>query len=196
MARRSPSRRTPRTADVPAQPSARASQRPPGALGFLLRFVAMVAVFYVLTFVPTFREKLFPAYLRTLASISATALPPLEPDVTAAGSAIMSPRFAIDIRAGCDALEPMALLVAGVFAAPVRWRLRLIGAAAGVGLLFVANIARIVGLFIAGVHAPRTFQFLHLDVGQALFVFLAVLIWLAWAMWAVRRSPELRHGDG
>lgn len=191
MARQQPTPNPDRAPEAAARPSRRRDGG--GGVRFLIKFVVAVAVFYAISFLPWFREHVFPAYLRQLASISAAILPAMEPDVTSAGSTVTSPRFAIDIRAGCDALEPMALLVAGVLAAPVRWKLRLVGVLGGVGVLFLANIGRIVGLFVAGVHAPRAFSFLHLDVGQALFVFLAVVLWLGWALWAARRSPELQH---
>ena len=86
------------------------------------------------------------------------------------------------------------LLLAGVFAFPASWRAKLVGAAAGVTLLMVLNLIRIISLFYIGVYWPKMFETAHIEVWQALFVGLTLLLWLGWA-WQVMRHPEPRDQD-
>jgi len=47
---------------------------------------------------------------------------------------------------------------------------------------------RIISLFLCAVHWKSAFNIMHLDVWQALFIFLAILFWALWAAWAVKRQ--------
>lgn len=111
----------------------------------------------------------------------------------ASGGSILSPRFSVSIKQGCDALEPIVLYAAGVLAAPFALRRRIIGLLAGSSLLLLMNMVRIVSLFYTGLHYPRLFETMHMVVWQALFIFLAVVLWIRWALWATRPAPTTIH---
>jgi exosortase/archaeosortase family protein len=69
-------------------------------------------------------------------------------------SAISSNRFSIRIDWGCDGSEPLALFVAAVLAFPAPFRRKIPGILLGTAILAVANLARVVSLFLAGFISP------------------------------------------
>jgi exosortase/archaeosortase family protein len=126
-------------------------------------------------------------YLNLNASVSGALLNFLGQDVIVSGRAVSSPQVSLLIERGCDAIHPSALFVSAVVAFPVALRAKLLGAAGGVALLMIANLIRIISLFYIKIHFPRAFDMMHVEVWQALFIFVAVLLWLLWAAWAERK---------
>ena len=55
----------------------------------------------------------------------------------------------------------------------------------GTVCLMVLNLARIISLFYVRKHFPSVFEVMHVDVWQTLFVLLAILFWILWAIRAV-----------
>ena len=84
-------------------------------------------------------------------------------------------------------MEPAALFISAVLASPVSWGSRLLAAVVGTALLLTINLIRIISLFLCAVHWRSAFDVMHLDVWQALFIFLAIFLWAIWAAWAVKR---------
>lgn len=147
-------------------------------LGLLLLFGFMRTEF--------FRETVAPASLELNASFAAAILSLLGEQAVASGNEIDSPRLPLRIWEGCDALEPLAVFVAAVVAFPARALVRGLGLLGGAALFLVINQLRIVTLYFTGIHLPRAFDAMHIDIWQALFLLLGVSIWLAWARWAIR----------
>ena len=94
---------------------------------------------------------------------------------------------AVEVVRGCDAMEPVALFVSAVLASPVSWGARAMAAIVGTAVLLTINLIRIISLFLCAVHWRSAFDIMHLDVWQALFIFLAIFLWALWAAWAVKR---------
>ena len=159
----------------------------------VFRFVGLfglfMGLFYAATFTPLAEERAWPAYLRWNAEASGSILRLLGQAATVEDRSIRSPRSALLIERGCDAVQPSALFVAAVLASPVVWWSRVAGMVAGTVLLMLLNLVRIVTLYFAQIHFPRIFETLHVEVWQALFIFLAVLLWVGWAAWALRQRP-------
>lgn len=65
-------------------------------------------------------------FTEVVARSSALVLRSVEGGVEAAGTVIRSPRFAIDVRNGCNGVEATILLAAAIFAFPAMLRSRLI----------------------------------------------------------------------
>jgi exosortase/archaeosortase family protein len=106
---------------------------------------------------------------------------------------MVSPRFSIQIERGCDAVEPSALFVVAVLASPVRFRRKIPPVILGTVFLLVLNVIRIVTLFLTGLHLRSLFDTMHLDVWQAAFIVLAILLWAVWASRVARtraRQPD------
>ena len=156
---------------------------------FLVVFAMVLLLYFGATVTRTVKEGFFPAYLRLNAQASAALLRVLGQEVTVEGQAITTSSGAsLQIERGCDAVDPSALFVAAVIASPVPWVSRLLAALGGTVLLMLLNLARVVSLFFVRLHFPKAFDFVHLDVWQALFIFLAILMWGLWASRASRIS--------
>lgn len=91
----------------------------------------------------------------------------------------------------CGAIEVMAIFFAAVIAFPAPWQHRLAGLAAGLPIMYVVNILRLVCLaFIGALDTDgRWFEFVHEYVWQAVYVIFVVVVWIAWVEFVVRRRP-------
>ena len=104
------------------------------------------------------------------------------------GDTISNARFTVSIKKGCDALEPMALVVAGIIAFPATLRQKLIGLFSSLTFLFGLNLVRIVTLFITGVYRPDLFEAMHIEIWQIIFILFGIGFWFLWIRWAVRTA--------
>lgn len=160
-------------------------------LRFLLVFGTSLLVFYLATLTAPVKNTFFPAYLQANAAASGAILRTFGQNVENRGNSLVSTDgtgAAIQIERGCDAVEPSALFVAAVLASPVALGARLTAAVMGTILLMLLNLVRIISLFWVRVHYPSAFETMHLDVWQALFIILALVLWAAWAARAARRE--------
>jgi exosortase/archaeosortase family protein len=153
-----------------------------------------MGLYYLLTLTPPVKHGFFPAYLRLNASASAAILRVFGEDARAEQQSIVSSAGpAIELERGCDAVEPSALFVSAVLASPVRFMSRLGAAAVGVVVLMLLNLVRVVSLFLVRLYFPAAFDAMHLDVWQALFIFLAIALWAIWASRVSRRRVVHSH---
>lgn len=153
---------------------------------FVLIFAVLMGGFYVLTMMTFIREGPWTWYLEVNADFSGAILRLLGSDVMVAGNAITSSRGSLSIRAGCDATHPSALLVSGILAYPTSIWKKLPGMVVGTLLLLSINLIRIVSLFYIQIYFPRAFEIMHIEVWQALFIFLAIAFWAIWVQQAER----------
>ncbi|MFQ5422935.1 MAG: exosortase H [Phycisphaerae bacterium] len=156
-------------------------------LRFMTLFVVFVGAFYAVNLTPVFEDHVWPWYLRVNARMSGDLLRGLGEPVTVAGRRISSVRGGLSIERGCDALQPSALFIAAVLAFPASMWKRIPGLLVGTLVLMVINLVRIVSLYYVQVFWPGAFEIMHVEVWQALFIFLALLFWVFWARWATRR---------
>lgn len=162
------------------------SKRP--VLRFVVLFGVFMGLFYACTLIPFADQRAWPAYLRVNAQASAGILRVLGEQATTREESINSPRGSLRIARGCDAVQPSALFVAAVLASPVSMWAKLPGMILGTVLLILLNLVRIVSLFYIQIYFPRAFEVMHIEVWQALFIFLAIALWAWWAWWAVGRG--------
>jgi exosortase H (IPTLxxWG-CTERM-specific) len=158
---------------------------------FVGLFALLMALFYVVTTLSLVNETAIPKYMRYNARASAALLNLFGEGATANGTSVSSRRYSVDIRHGCDAIEPSALFIAAVVAFPSTLRSKIPGLIAGTVVLAVINLVRIVSLFYTGIHFPRAFEIMHVDVWQPVFILLALTLWVVWALWATRRGVGL-----
>jgi len=189
-------RRTERSQASAATPTARAprwfhGKRP--IFQFVGLFVFLLIGFYLLTFLPAMNKRFLPGYMRLNARMSAAALNLFGERAHAEDTMVQSSRYSVDIRHGCDAIEPSALFIAAVLAFPAKFLLKLPGLLAGTLVLSLINLFRIVTLFYTGIHYPGSFEFMHEDVWQSLFVLLALVLWVLWAWWATKPPRQKPH---
>ena len=155
---------------------------------FAIKFGALMLLFYALLVTPFCERVVWPANLKANAWISNFVLQGLNQHTTVAGDTINSEGFSFVIKQGCDATEPVWLLTAAVISFPAPLRRKIIGILAGTLLLLGINLLRVVGLFFVGRDHPGLYDTLHLTVFPAVFVILAMIIWVGWVEWAVGRD--------
>jgi len=105
-----------------------------------------------------------------------------------ADSTITSPLASISVFRGCDAIDSILVLCAGVVAYPTSWKNKLLGLLLGVPALFIMNVVRILSLYAIRIKAPAFFEPAHLQIWPVVFVIAAGLLWLAWVRWALRKE--------
>lgn len=145
------------------------------------------------------RQSVIDAQRSVIAICAAALLRVSGEPAMASGATLSSPRYALSLGEGCDAIPPAILIVAAVLAMPVGWRQR----AAGIVCLFAGlqavNILRVVTLFWVGILRPVWFNTMHLNIWPVVIVLLSVGGWMLWAAWAVggrgRGVPPADHAD-
>jgi exosortase H (IPTLxxWG-CTERM-specific) len=151
------------------------------ALRFLALFALFFGIFYlVFGIAPGVRLSLIKPYTELLAKAVAAIINLFGAGATVLDTQVMSPRFSITIAMGCDGVEASSLFLAGVLAFPTSWRARLIGIAVGVPLIHAINLARLVGLYYAGVYLPTFVEELHVYVAQTIVILLSTAILIIW----------------
>ncbi|MHC4093523.1 MAG: archaeosortase/exosortase family protein [Planctomycetota bacterium] len=162
-------------------------------LAFFLVFGLLMGLFYVASITVFFEEFVWIPYLRLNANATASILSMLGQDIYLDDRTISTTGVSLVIERGCDAIYPSALYFTAVLAFPVSLRRKLPGAVVGVVALLLINLVRLVSLYFVAVYWSRAFEMMHLEVWQALFIFLAVLFWGTWAWWATRSRSV--HAD-
>jgi exosortase H (IPTLxxWG-CTERM-specific) len=155
-------------------------------LRFVVLFGVCMGIIYALTATSYFDKKGWVPYLNLNARLSGSILEFLGRDVTVSGRSISSAGASIQVERGCDAIHPSALFVSAILAAPASLRRKIFGMLVGTTLLMMINLIRIITLFYVRLHRPDLFELMHAEVWQALFIFLAILLWIVWALWATR----------
>jgi exosortase H (IPTLxxWG-CTERM-specific) len=154
---------------------------------FLATVVILMGAYYTLTGMDAFSKNFLPAYLTVVASVTSAALSLLGFVTVTSGTVVSSTAFSMNIAYGCDALEPTFLFVVVVLAYPSMWKRKLIGALIGILLLYTTNIIRLVTLFWTGTYKRDYFELLHIEIWQALFIILALALFVVWVSLAERR---------
>lgn len=153
-------------------------------VGFLLLFHFWIA-----------ESAWFEKYLAINARFSASVLRVMGTQAVAEGVSLRAGTTALEIRHGCDALQPTAFFIIAMLASPVSVSLRgrLVPVVLGVAVLLILNIVRIVSLLIIQMYKPNWFDLFHMDIWQAVFIFLPLLLWIAWALRVTRAAQGTAH---
>jgi exosortase H (IPTLxxWG-CTERM-specific) len=153
------------------------------ALAPWVRFVAVFALllgaYYVVILFPWCNRLLYD-YLLANAWVANAILQHMGQATTVTGVTIRSAQFAIAVRRGCDAIEPAWFFAAAVLAFPIRTRGKTLALVAGISLILLLNLVRIVSLYFIGLRMPAFFPTAHLEVWPAVFMVVVLLLWAAW----------------
>ncbi len=86
----------------------------------------------------------------------------------------------------CDGMEAMGLFLGFIHAFPGnRWR-RWLFSLAGLLVIYLTNIVRIIVLVLTQRYWPGVFDFTHHYSTTALFYVIVFLLWVIWAHWGIR----------
>ena len=157
--------------------------------GFLLLLILFYAV-YISSFFETWVLTPFLSLQTKMASLSLNLF---GMGTTASGATLVSQATSLNVAKGCDGMEASALYLIGVLLMPFNWRSKAVGFLMGAGVLFMLNLIRIIGLYLVKVYWPSAFEAAHIHGGFALFTIVAILMWAAWAGWAMRKEKPVDH---
>jgi len=158
-------------------------------LRFLAVFGLLMAGYYVLTTTDASEKRFFPWYLKATTDVAGATLHAVGySEVSVSGNDLVGRKGRITVERGCDAVAPTALFVSAVIASPAAVGFKAVAVVFGVAILMVVNLIRIITLFLTAIHWPAAFDVMHLDVWQAAFIFLAIVLWALWASWAAKRA--------
>ena len=154
---------------------------------FAILFVVLLAALFAFELTPPGQALVVP-WTGLVADTSAGLIRGFDGDARSVGKTLYSERtgFAVTIEAGCNGVEAMLVLLAGILAFPAPWRLKLIGLAIGVVAIQALNIIRIVSLFYLGQWDAQWFEWAHLYIWQSLIMLDALIVWLLW----IRAVPQ------
>lgn len=154
---------------------------------FSLMFGLLMAAYYAIAVTQTFDAMLYQI-LRANAWVSWKVLNFLGMRCTLSETAIRSARFAVNVRRGCDAVEPVWFFASAVISFPGALTRKLVGIVIGGSVIAVANVVRITSLFLVGLYFPKFFPSAHLEIWPAALVLLACLLFISWIAWTRRAS--------
>jgi exosortase/archaeosortase family protein len=115
-----------------------------------------------------------------------------EPNVVT-GTVIRTPRFALDVRTGCNAVEAMMLLAAAIFAFPATFRSRAGGLLVATTAIQILNLVRVTSLVWLGEHHHDTFEVVHVAVWQSAVILAAVAMFVYWSVRFAEKPLQARR---
>lgn len=156
-------------------------QRNRRELTFLILFVVILGGSFTLISLNWVNDHAVEPFTAGIANLSGGVLHLLGQNVTMAGTVIRNPRFAVNIRNGCNGVEAMLIFIAAVLAFPASWKSKLTGLVLGILAIQVVNLVRVVALFLTGVYFPKIFDTSHTVIWQTIVILCGVLLWIFWA---------------
>lgn len=164
-----------------AAPDAPQRKRLRPEVAFLLRFALYLVLFFAATAPKPMNDAFVEPFTTGVAKVGGFTAGLFGEDTTMIGTAIVSPRFAVNVRTGCNGLETIYIFFAGVLAFPAPWSRKLWGLVLGFLAIQLLNNVRIVSLFYIGVYFPQHFEDSHIVIWQAIVILFGVALFLLWA---------------
>ena len=158
---------------------------------FTLNFLALVALFSALIHIDieAFDGVTTRWMTRHVAEVVAQTMSLGGADVAHNDDLITYRATTFEVLADCTGVEVIGLFVAAVLAFPARWRDRLAALLAGIPVLLLLNLARMITLIYFGARSATALHYGHLYVWPIILLTTALGIWLQWARSA---SGDLR----
>ena len=156
-------------------------QRNRREITFLVLFMVLLGGSFTLISLNQVNDRVIEPFTAGIARASGVVLDLLGQNVTMQGTIIRSPRFAVNIKNGCNGVEAMLIFLSAVLAFPAPWRSRLAGLTLGMIAIQIVNLIRVVALFLTGVYFPKLFDTSHTVIWQTVVILFGVLLWIFWA---------------
>lgn len=162
------------------------------AAQYLALFALIIVALFSLLSSASVEQNFTKPFTRLLVDLCSLILAPIDRRVVANGDIL---RFsdgigAVQVLAGCNAVEVCALLVAAILPFPGRLAHGLIGAFVGVLALQSVNLIRIITLLYLSRGSEELFEFFHLYVWDAMIGLEGLLIFFFWVRWQSRQSAQ------
>ena len=149
---------------------------------FIVLFVVVLAVLFGIEKLNPVQIAVIHPWTSFIAWLSAQMMTVFDPDVLSYGRTLQSRStgFGVLIESGCNGIEALIILIAGVVAFPAPWKLKVIGIAAGCVAVQAVNVIRVISLYYLGKWDQEVFEFAHLYLWQALIMMDVLVVWLLW----------------
>lgn len=95
-----------------------------------------------------------------------------------------SEHAAVVVRGGCNGLEAIFLMLAGILAFPASWCTRGLALMLYLPLLFGLNVLRVLMLLLVMAKYPAHIDFFHYQIGQGIMVVFIMIFWIHYVRWA------------
>lgn len=160
---------------------------------FLVLFVAIVAALFALELTPPAQKWVVGPWTTLVAKASSATVQVFDKSVIASGPSLYDSGtgWGVTIQAGCNGVEAMIVLAAGMLAFPASWRQKI----AGIGIGFIAvqalNLVRIISLFYLGQWNLEMFHWAHLYGWQVLIMLDVLIVWMVWINWLARQKKKV-----
>ena len=166
---------------TPAAPEPSFFRRYRQELTFLLLFFGLLIGGFTLISLNAVNDGVIEPFTAGIAKVSGLTLKALGQDIRMDGTRILSKRFSVNIKNGCNGVEAMLIFFAAVLAFPSPWASRLKGLALGFVVIQVLNLIRVVALYLTGAYMPKLFDTSHTVVWQGIVILLSLVLWIYWA---------------
>ena len=163
------------------------------SLLFLVKFVVIMLALYVVVAIHPVNDAVIEPFSAALTWCASKVVLLIGEPATLEGTVIRTPTFAMDVRNGCNGIEALILLVAGMLAYPAGAAARIAGIVAGFAIVELVNVFRIAMLIWIGVHHRASFDFFHVAVWQTLIVLLSVALFVFWSRRFATPTPAPAH---
>lgn len=147
---------------------------------FVAKFLIALVGFYAVVALNPVNDHVIVPFTEVVARASALVLRATSERVEVVGTLIRSPRFAIDVKNGCNGIEAMLLLAAAMLAFPASLRSRLMGLAVASVAIQALNLLRLSSLFWLGAYHRKIFEFFHIAVWQSIIILAAIAMFVVW----------------
>ncbi len=148
---------------------------------FLSIFILILGGGFTLISLNSVNEKVIEPFTAGVAKASGITLDLIGQDIDMSGTIIRSPRFAVNIKNGCNGVEAMIIFLAAVLAFPAPWKAKFWGLGLGIIAIQFVNLIRVVALFLTGAYMPKLFDSSHTVIWQTVVILSGVLLWIFWA---------------
>lgn len=159
---------------------------------FLVSFLILLAGFEFSLLIEAVDRQAIVPFTSSIAVVSGSILRVAESGVRVSGTTISAPCFAVDIRNGCNGVEAMLFVLAAVLAFPATWLRKFLGVLIGAAIIQLANLIRVVTLFLIGCRHRAWFDTFHLAVWQTAIFGLAVGFFVLWSRRSVQANAAAR----
>ena len=165
----------------------------------LLKFVVSFAALFVAFEICYMNEYLYKHvfhHINTLfAHMTASSLNMIGIQAKNTSETISDPSFSMSVKQGCDSIEALGIFVFGVIAFPSKLSVKLYGLLIGSSIILTLNLVRLVHLFWVGLNQRELFDLFHLEIWQAFFIILSIVLWVLWVIRAVKPNNPIQHAE-
>ncbi|MDQ5987602.1 MAG: hypothetical protein CSYNP_03347 [Syntrophus sp. SKADARSKE-3] len=98
------------------------------------------------------------------------------------GKIIWCGNSGLEMVEGCDGIEGFILIAAAICAFPAGLKRKAVGIVAGLGVVYLFNLVRIVSLCYLLKYRPDIFDIMHSYVGQTFMVIIGLMVFIIWAV--------------